>query len=372
MSIIQRYLLKAGLGAFLVSLLGLTSVIWITQALREFDLLTTKGQSFWRFLGITGLGIPILIMVIAPIALFIGMIYVLNRLNSDSELVVLSAAGISPSILLKPFMILAVLATILIAALTLQIMPWSFRTQKDLVTKVRADFLTRVVEAGQFIPITEGFLFHYRERGPNGELMGLFMQDSRDKDHVSVYIAETGRTLEANGGNFLVMEHGSVQRQNGSQPDSSIVTFDRYAIDLSQFTPDTGKNDFVPRERTTADLLNADMSKPEVAAQTGRIRAELHDRFVNPLYAIAFMLIGFAALGQARTTRQGRGAAILMAVGCVIAIRIGGAAASTLMLRQASSIILAYSIPILTSILALILIFGADSLHHWLRQRSTA
>ena len=372
MSIIQRYLLKAGLGAFLVSLLGLTSVIWITQALREFDLLTTKGQSFWIFLGITGLGIPILIMVIAPIALIIGMIYVLNRLNSDSELVVLSAAGISPSILLKPFMILAVLATILIAALTLQIMPWSFRTQKDLVTKVRADFLTRVVEAGQFIPITEGFLFHYRERGPNGELMGLFMQDSRDKDHVSVYIAETGRTLEANGGNFLVMEHGSVQRQNGSQPDSSIVTFDRYAIDLSQFTPDTGKNDFVPRERTTADLLNADMSKPEVAAQTGRIRAELHDRFVNPLYAIAFMLIGFAALGQARTTRQGRGAAILMAVGCVIAIRIGGAAASTLMLRQASSIILAYSIPILTSILALILIFGADSLHHWLRQRSTA
>ena len=253
------------------------------------------------------------------------------------------------------------LATLLIAALTLQIMPWSFRVQKDLVTKVRADFLTRVVEAGQFIPITDGFLFHYRERGPSGELLGLFMQDSRDPDHTSIYIAESGRTLEANGNNFLIMERGSVQRRSGAAQDSSIVTFDRYAIDLSQFTPDAGKNDFVPRERTTTELLHADVSRPDLAPQTGRIRAELNDRFINPLYAIAFMLIGFAALGQARTTRQGRGAAILVAISCVVATRIGGAAASTLMLRQASSVLLAYSIPLATSIVALSLIFGMSA-----------
>jgi lipopolysaccharide export system permease protein len=372
MSIIQRYLLKAGLGAFMVSLLGLTSVIWITQALREFDLLTTKGQSFWIFLGITGLGIPILIMVIAPVALFIGIVYVLNRLNSDSELVVLSAAGISPAALLIPFAILALLATLLIASLTLQIMPWSFQVQKDLITKVRADFLTRVVEAGQFIPISDGFLFHYRERGPNGELLGLFMQDSRDAQHTSVYIAESGSTLEANGGNFLIMQHGSVQRAGGTGQDSSIVTFDRYAIDLSQFTPDTGKNSFVPRERTTKELIYADVSKPDLAPLTGRIRAELHDRFINPLYALAFMLIGFAALGQARTTRQGRGAALLLAISFVVAIRIGGAAASTLMLRQSSSIILAYMIPIITSFIAVLFIFGTGTLQRALKLGKSA
>ena len=355
-----------------MSLLGLTAVIWITQALREFDLLTTKGQSFFIFLGITGLGIPILLMVIAPIALFIGIIYVLNRLNSDSELVVLSAAGMSPFTLLKPFILLASIATVLIGALTLQIMPWSFSAQKELVTKVRADFLTRVVEAGQFIPITDGFLFHYRERGPSGELMGLFMQDSRDPDHVSIYIAEVGRTLEVNGGNFLIMEHGSVQRQNGAAQDSAIVTFDRYAIDLSQFAPDTGKTSFIPRERTTSELLFADVNKPDLVPLKGRIRAELHDRFVNPLYAIAFMLIGFAALGQARTTRQGRGAAILMAVACVVATRLGGAAASTLMLRQPAGITLAYFIPVATSAAALVLTFGTDTIRQWFVKRSAA
>ncbi len=348
MTLIARYIFRTTAGAFLAALFGLTGVIWITQALREVDLLTTKGQTLWIFFGITGLGIPILLMIIAPIALFIAMIYVLNRLNGDSELVVLSASGFSPWLLLRPFIVLSVLVSIAVASLTLVIMPWSFRMQKDLVTKVRTDFLTRIVEAGQFIPLTDGFLFHYRERGPNGELLGVFMQDRRDPAKIAVYLAEVGKTVDINGQNYLIMEKGSVQRQDSGSDDAAIVTFDRYAIDLSQFAPSSNALNFVPRERETQELVNADLTQPALAAQTGRIRAELQDRFINPLYALAFALIAFIGLGQARTTRQGRGAAIAISVAALIAVRIAGAAASTFMLRNSAGVILAYAVPLLT------------------------
>ena len=58
----------------------------------------------------------------------------------------------------------------------------------------------------------------------------------------------------------------------------------------------------------------------------GRFRGELTDRFASPLYAFAAGLIGFAALGEARTTRQGRGVAIAAAVLIFVALRMLGVA----------------------------------------------
>ena len=84
MSLIERYILRIAVGAFLACLIGLTAVIWITQALRELDLITSKGQTMLVFLSVTSLTLPTLIGVISPIALFIAAIYCLNKLNGDS------------------------------------------------------------------------------------------------------------------------------------------------------------------------------------------------------------------------------------------------------------------------------------------------
>jgi len=96
MSIIDRYIFRNGFAAFAASLVVLTAVVWVSQALREVDLMTGKGQTLLLFLRVTGLTIPSLVMIIAPIALFAAILYTLNKMNGDSELVVLSAAGLSP------------------------------------------------------------------------------------------------------------------------------------------------------------------------------------------------------------------------------------------------------------------------------------
>jgi lipopolysaccharide export system permease protein len=62
------------------------------------------------------------------------------------------------------------------------------------------------------------------------------------------------------------------------------------------------------------------------------VRAEVYERLTSPLYAVVAGLIAFAALGQARTTRQNRGLAILGAILAFSAVRIFGFA-DALMLR---------------------------------------
>src|SRR5215475_8812950 len=194
MTRIERYIFRTAALAFLAGLFALTAVVWITQALRQFDLLTSKGQTLLVFLTMTGLTIPSLIAIIAPVALFVGVLYCLNKLNGDSELVVMSAAGISPGRLLRPFALLFVLVFALVACITVQIMPASFDAIRILTSHIRADFITNFARPGAFTELESGFVFHYRERSPDGALRGVFMQDRRDPGHVTSYIAERGRT----------------------------------------------------------------------------------------------------------------------------------------------------------------------------------
>jgi lipopolysaccharide export system permease protein len=165
-----------------------------------------------------------------------------------------------------------------------------------------------------------------------------------------------------------VLEKGSIQRQegksqDGNNQDNSIVTFERYGVDLSSFGQDGGQVVLKPRERTTGALLFPDETEPYYIAVQGRFRAELHDRFLAPLYVISFILIGFAALGEPRTTRQGRGSAMAAATIAVIGLRIVGFALSSVMVRSTTAVYLAYALPILTAAVSLALIFAGPRLN---------
>ena len=356
MNLIERYILKIAFHAFAACLIALTAVIWITQALKELDLLTSKGQTIIVFFTVTGLSLPALITVISPVALFIAVVYTLNKLNGDSELIVMSAAGMAPTRLIKPFLSLSALVCAIVAFMTMYLMPASFQELRDLVTKIRADFVANMVKEGQFTTLDSGITFHYRERSGDA-LLGIFMQDKREQGKIVVYLAERGQAVEKGGQAYLVLEKGSVQRQQPNSRDSSIVAFERYAVDLSAFNQEGGDVVYKPRERSTGELLFPDASELYYKFQEGRFRAELHDRLSAWLYPVAMMMIAFAALGDPRTTRQGRGVAIATAVAGVVLLRIAGFAASSAAVRSALGVVAIYATPLLAMAIAMAVIF---------------
>lgn len=356
MILLERYILKIAFSAFAACLIALTGVIWITQALRELDLLTGKGQTILIFLTVTGLSLPALISVIAPVALFMATIYTLNKLNGDSELIVMSAGGLAPQRLLRPFLALAFFISFVVGMISLYLMPASFQELRMLFTRIRADFVSTVAKEGQFITLENGITFHYRERSGQA-LLGIFIEDQRDKNKPIVYLAERGQTVDQNGQSYLVLEKGSVQRKEPKSKDSSIVVFERYAVDLAAFNREGNEVIYKPRERSTTQLLFPDEKEPLYQQQTGRFRAELHDRLSSWLYPLAMMMIAFAALGEARTTRQGRGLAIALAIAGVVLLRVLGFAASSAVARTPAAIIAIYGVPLGGMAICLLLIF---------------
>jgi lipopolysaccharide export system permease protein len=268
-------------------------------------------------------------------------------------LIVMSAAGMPPRRLMRPFITLSALVCGLVGVMTVYLMPASFQELRDLVTKIRADFVANMVKEGQFTTLENGITFHYRERA-GGALLGIFMQDRRDAGRTIVYLAERGQTTEANGQSYLVLEKGSVHRQQPNSRDSSIVAFERYAVDLAAFSPTgTGEVIYKPRERSTMQLLFPDTKDPYFKAVAGRFRAELHDRLSAWLYPLAMMMIAFAALGDPRTTRQGRGIAVAIAIVAVVGVRIAGFAATSAAVRTEWGVVGIYLAPLGAIVFAL-------------------
>ncbi|MFM9973218.1 MAG: LPS export ABC transporter permease LptF [Beijerinckiaceae bacterium] len=352
MSLLERYIFKTAVSAFTLCLCALTGVIWVSTALRELDLVSGKGQTIFVFLKVTLLTLPALVMIIAPIALFAGVLYTLNKLNGDSELIVMNAAGMAPFSVAKPLGLLTIFVAVLVGYITIFAMPESFRTLRDMLTKIRADVVTKFLQEGRFTTLDKGITFHYREKGPNGIMLGVLIHDGREPSKSSTYLAERGQIVENAGSSYIILEQGSVHRQQDSSKENAIIAYDRYAIDLDQFGADGDKTVYKPRERTTPELLNVDPKDIYFQLQPGRFRTELHERFANPLYPFATMLIGFAALGGAKTTRQGRGTAIAGAVVAIVALRIGGFAASSLAGRSAIFTPLIYLVPVGAAIIS--------------------
>jgi lipopolysaccharide export system permease protein len=342
MGSIGWYIFRTTFGAFLLILVCLTTIIWLTHALRDIDLMTNQGQTILVFVGITGLIIPQLILIIAPIALMIAIAHTLNKLANDSEIIVMNAAGMSPWRLFHAFLTAALVVSAIVAVIAAYISPNCIRDLRRWAAEVRADLVANIVQPGRFTTIERGLTFHIRERQSNGLLLGIFVDDLRDPAERATFLAEQGQILKSDKGTFLVLENGSVQRHPAAQRDPTIVAFDRYAFDLSRFTGGSQELNYSVDERYLWELFAPDPADPVYAKDPGQFPAVLHDRLTAPLYPLVFMIITYAYLGAPRTTRQSRTLSLVSAAGCVAGVRFIGFASSVFGIKFAPALALQY------------------------------
>jgi lipopolysaccharide export system permease protein len=297
--------------------------MWITQALRDIDLMTNQGQGILTFVGLTALIIPLLVMIIAPIAFMVAMAFVLNKLATDSELIVMNSAGMSPWRLFRPFLAVAMVVSLMVIGIGAYLSPRCLRELGAWVNEIRADLVTRIVQPGRFIPLAAGTItLHIRERLPNGQLLGILIDDQRDPRERVTFLAEQGDIITKESGTYLLLADGSVQRQQAGDRDPNIVQFDRYAFDLSQLSAGTkGTQKFGSRERYLWELYGQSADDPSLGDRPEQMRAELSDRIAAPFYPLAIAVVTFAYLGAPRTTRQSRNLSLLSAIGAVVVLR---------------------------------------------------
>ncbi|MGH6889640.1 MAG: LptF/LptG family permease [Rhizomicrobium sp.] len=374
-------------GPIALFLFLLTCVIWLSQSLRLLDLVINRGQSAPTFFYLTLLMLPSLLVVILPIAYFAGTLYGLHKLNADSELTVMSAAGFGRSQLLAPVLVAAAVAMLATFLCSLWLMPFCQRLMHDKEIDIRADIGAAILNEGQFNTPAKGLTVFIRELSPDGRLRGVLVHDERDRVHPTTYLAEGGMLAQTPAGARLIMLDGTIEQSSletpcratakakdagavhgsapkcapGSsfaQPSLSVLKFQRYVFDLDQFGARQQDAELRTSERYLGELFWPTSARPLRPETRNLYFAEANNRIAAPLYCLAFALMAFAAVTLGR---RGRGAYAMRMVTVSVAaaaLRIAGYGIQGLAVRHPIFCALFYLIPILAGAVALAEIAG--------------
>ncbi len=350
----SKHVFRQVASSLLLILISLTMIVWMATALKQLKLVTSQGQSFFIFLQMTTLALPSLMGFVAPIALLIACLHILNRVDGDSELIVMNAGGANIWRIAKPYLLISFIVSIALLLSNLYLQPYSLRTLKEYVIKVRTDLISQVLQPEKFSSPERGLMFHIREKSTQGDLLGLVINDSRDEKQTMTYLAEQGRIVKNGDSSYLVMKDGHIQRKNGQKNTVQIIAFEQYVFDLTKFGPDAkdSKTVYKPRERYLNELLNPERNSYVYKKQRGKLRAELHDRFATPLYPILFAMLAVAMVGQVRSTRQRSLRGVFLAFGLAIFVKVLGVAVANTVVKNAAMVPVIYAIPIGAFLLA--------------------
>ncbi|MGB0921569.1 MAG: LPS export ABC transporter permease LptF [Alphaproteobacteria bacterium] len=323
MRTVYQYTLRQFLVPFAFFAAVLMAVVWLTQAFRMLDLILNRGQDAGTF-GLFALLItPKVATIVIPIALLCAVLYCLNRLRNDSELVVLWSAGMDARSIAAPILMATWVITLIMFVVTLYLAPQGQRTLRGLIVEVREDLAGAVLQEATFNQPANGLTVYVRERAPGGELTGLLVHDNKNKDKPVTYMAERGLFLKTDASPRIVMQNGRIQTLDRKTGAFSTLSFDKYTFDLGQFVSEDVLVQYKPSERTLMELF-----KPDEFARTDRearkFQTELHMRLSGPLYGLAFVYLALALLLHAPHSRGNLMVPIAITVGISVAVRLGG------------------------------------------------
>src|SRR6266550_7460285 len=226
MTSLDRYILRQCLSVTLFVTAALSAAVWLAQSLRLVDLIVNRGLAAEVFLYLAMLILPRFIDIVLPIGAFIAVLFVFNKLTSESELVVMRASGLSPLALAKPVMILAGIGFVGLMSLSAYFLPASNREFKDLQFEIRNRFVSALLQEGAFTTISDKLTIYIGGRNQRGEVIGLLINDDRDPQQPVTILAEQGAFANSAEASRIIMVNGSRQRFDRQTGKLSVLTFE--------------------------------------------------------------------------------------------------------------------------------------------------
>ena len=331
MPVLTKYILRQLVWVTVFITLALTMAVWLSQSLRFMDYIVNRGLPVSDFLLLMSLMLPRFFGVVLPIATFVAILFVYNKLANESELAVMRAAGLSQWQIAKPGVILAIGLTVVVYAVSLYFLPASYREFKDLQFKMRSEYSAVLLQEGVFNTLGEDITVYVRNRTEAGDLQGIMVHDAREEPPVTL-IAERGAIVESEEGPRVLLIDGSRQSVDRGDGGLSILYFDRYTVDITQLKQAVTDRWRQPEERYLQNLLWPGDSKAD-QRYANELIAEGHRRLQFPLYTLAFAAIGLASVLNGEFSRRGQSKRIAGGVAAVAAAQAGQLALVDLTIR---------------------------------------
>jgi lipopolysaccharide export system permease protein len=295
-SLISRYILRETFAAWLVVVAVLFTILMAKQfadILGDAAAQRLPRDAIWSIFTLTSMRY---VTQLTPIALFLGVMLALARLNRDCETAALSACGVGPGRLLVPVLTLTSALAVALAWFSLFLNPDASARIDAIKRKAQQEVQLGALEPGKFMSPDNGATVIYPRAVVDNEARDVFMFVGRQQgDRVTTTLAQRAeRTVDPATGDIAFVLHDG-RRYEGVPGTNEflVVEFDEGRIPIHPKDP-----------QAIADSV---LAKPTAALLTSGLpadRAELDWRLSFP---ISVLVLAALAVPLSRSApREGR------------------------------------------------------------------
>ncbi len=359
MSKFNLYIIKEITFSFVYLFILLTGILWLGQGLRHIELLTTDNISLASYISYVALLIPKITSITVPVSTFLAVVFNLNRIRSDSELVILWASGESNrTILLKPIMLISIFIFFIMTNLSLFITPYALNEVRQKIIEIRSSGLnSSILQEKKFISPTDRLTIFIQELNGN-KIENLLIHDLSQDDKPQTYIAQSGEFISDDQNKFLRLFNGTTQILDKNEKRISEISFETYDLDLNPFNKSESNHRYADELLSIEiikNLKNSNMKNYNWYEQ--QQFAEINNRFISPLYLFCYAFLPIIIFIIANKPNDSWMFPISIISFLAILIKVIEISLSNILIENNNLIYLCYIVPLLLISLILVIIF---------------
>lgn len=205
-------------------------LLWLVNCLRQFDVVSVKGQGFGTLALQALYAMPQLALSFFYICVGIGLVRALSALQTSHELHIIHASrGLSG--LWRAAAVTIGGGTIVALLLAHVVEPLSNRQFNQLSAEVAADLVSSTLKPNRFTQVTPGVILLIGGREEGGMIREFFADDRRDPDTRRTYVAKWAKVVGVGEDYMLELHDGTLQyTETGGR--YSEIRFARYDVNV--------------------------------------------------------------------------------------------------------------------------------------------
>jgi LPS export ABC transporter permease LptF/LPS export ABC transporter permease LptG len=311
MRLLDRYIAREVIRHAFLGLIIFTFVLFIPQLVKLMQIFVRHSGSMSQVVTLFLSVVPSVLVFTIPMAVLVGVLLGLGRMSMDSEIIAITAVGVSRKRLLVPVGVLAVVGAALTLLMTAWLAPLSLRAGRDIESSLITSQISFALQPRVFDERFPHIVLYVNDVAVSGtHWNGVFLAQVGADSNSDITLAESAIVIaEPNLGKLeLHLNDGTTHEFSRSTPDHySITSFGRsdWPMELSTMLPPKERNISYP-ERPLPELWRDHGSNWRDA------RVELNQRLAFPVACLVFAFIAVPLGAQPR--RGGRAAGSLLAI----------------------------------------------------------
>lgn len=302
----------------IIALISTSIIVWIFQAVNYLDLIVEGGKNYTTYIKYSLLNLPKIVSKIFPFVIFFSFFYILNKFESDNELIIFWSFGINKIQLVYFFFYFSLILMLIQILLAAFVVPNTLKYSRILMQNSNVNFFEGFIKPKKFNDTIKNLTIFSENKDKNGNLENIFLKKRTGLNSYQITYAKIGK-LRIGTNNILELYDG--ETINNNNDEISKFKFERSDYGLNnlesnvveyiklQETPTFVilsclnrlfeiKINFLNKIRSDIYALNCQSKSLQ------NIFKELYKRFIIPLYIPVLILLTISLILKSKEDKN--------------------------------------------------------------------